>query len=145
MKRFFCLNKGLTISELLTVFVLVMILAGLLFPLVKYNTTKLENVTCSNNLREIGLALYIYAREHNGKFPPTLMILYEEQYLAEKELMDCPATKRIGTPENSDYVYTTGLTVKDSVPKYLVCDKENNHSSGVKNVLYVNGAVGRQE
>lgn len=145
MKSFFYSKKGFTVSELLIVFLLIALMAGLLFPLIKYNTIKLENVTCVNNLKEIGLALYIYAREHNGKFPPTLMTLYDEQYLANKELMDCPASKTKGTLENPDYEYTTGLTVKDSVPKRLVCDKEKNHVSGERNVLYVNGAVDRLE
>ena len=134
-------NKGFTIGELLIVFVVVLILVALMFPLIRYNYQKMERIICANNLKEVSLALYIYAKDHNGRFPPTLKILYDQEYLADKELMDCPATKRIGTPEDPDYLYTAGLSVDDPSLYVLMEDKPGNHPDGGRNVLYVNSEV----
>lgn len=133
-------NKGFTISELLLVVVVVIVVAAIIFPVAKYTKDRMEGIMCSNNLREVGLTLYIYAREHAGSFPPTLKALYDEQYLADEELMDCPATKGKGTPLDPDYIYTAGLTIKDPSTAMLLRDKSDNHRKG-KNILYLNGAV----
>ena len=135
-------NNGFTLGELLLVFVVILLIGGLMLPFIRYIHKSMEQTICANNLRETGLALYIYAREHEGKFPPTLKTLYDEQYLADGNLMDCPASKEsIGTPQNPDYIYTAGLSVKDSSLGILVRDKTKNHPYGGKNILYVNGTV----
>jgi hypothetical protein len=131
---------GFTISELVIVFAIVILVGGLMWPFVKYGHKRRAQMLCANNLREQGLALYIYAREHDGKFPPALKTLYDEQYLADPRVMDCPASKTIGTPDAPDYIYTAGLSVKDSSKAHLARDKQTNHVYG-KNVLYVNGRV----
>jgi len=134
-------TKGFTIGELLIVFAVVLVIAALMFPLVRYNYQKMERIACANNLREVGLALYIYAKDHNGRFPPTLKVLYDQQYLADKKLMDCPAGKAIGTPEDPDYLYTAGLSVDDPSLYGIMEDKPGNHPVGGRNVLYVSSEV----
>ena len=134
-------NKGFTIGELVVVFVIVLVIAVLMLPVIQYSSRKMDRTMCANNLRQTGLALYIYAKEHGGKFPPVLKTLYDEHYLADRRLMDCPASKSIGTPESPDYIYTAGLSVKDPSLTILVRDKAKNHPSEGKNVLCVNGAV----
>jgi type II secretory pathway pseudopilin PulG len=132
--------RGFTISELVIVFGIVVLVGALMWPFVRYGHKRMGNMLCANNLREQGLALYIYAREHDGKFPPALKTLYDEQYLADPRIMDCPASKTIGTPDAPDYIYTAGLSVKSSSKAPLVRDKQTNHMYG-KNLLYVNGRV----
>ena len=136
-----CDNKGFTISELIVVLVIVSIAGILLFPLIKYSSKRMERTVCTNNMREIGLAFYIYAAEHGGNFPPSLKTLYDEKYLANKDLMDCPASKDKGTPENPDYIYTAGLSVRSPSNSVLAGDKKKNHSSGWKNVMEVSGKI----
>jgi len=139
-------NRGFTLGELLLVFVIVFLVGGLMLPFIRYSRKNMEKTICANNLRETGLALYIYAREHEGNFPPTLKTLYQEHYLADETLMDCPASKdSVGTPSSPDYIYTAGLSVKDPSLAVLVKDKANNHSPDGKNILYVNGAVAWQK
>ncbi|MFH1553245.1 MAG: prepilin-type N-terminal cleavage/methylation domain-containing protein [Candidatus Omnitrophota bacterium] len=141
MKRRGMGEKGFTLSELLVVFVIVIIVAALMTPFIRYSSKRTEKIVCANNLQNIGLAIYIYAREHNGNFPASLKTLYDEQYLADQQLLDCPASKNIGTPESPDYVYTDGLSIKDPSLLPLVRDKADNHPQGGGNILYVNGAV----
>ena len=133
-------KKGFTISELLLVFVTVIIIGIIMLPFINYSRAKMERTVCADNLRQVGLALYIYAREHGGSFPEKLDTLYEEQYLSDARLMDCPASKQIGTIENPDYVYSPGLSVRDLSSKHLFEDKPENHLGGI-NVLYVNANV----
>lgn len=116
-----------------------------MFPFIRHNRAKWENTICANNLREIGLAMYIYAREHDGEFPPSLAALYEEQYLADEQIMDCPADRHVGTPEDPDYIYVAGLSIEDPSLAPLVYDKAENHSGNGRNSLFLNGTVTWEE
>ncbi|MFH1664705.1 MAG: type II secretion system protein [Candidatus Omnitrophota bacterium] len=138
-------KKGFTIRELVLVFAAVFIMGYLLMPFVKSINRNMERTICSNNLREIGLALYIYAREHDGKFPPGIKTLYDEQYLNDEKMLNCPGSKEQGFLEDPDYIYIAGLSVRDPSTKILLRDKAKNHSSGGQNVLYVNGSVEWEE
>jgi len=132
---------GFTISELLLVFVVVCIIAASLFPVIRYSRDRMDRTVCTNNLREIGLALYIYAAEHGGIFPSSLKELYDEGYLSNERRADCPGSKNKGIPEKPDYIYTAGLSVKSPSESILVKDKAKNHKSGWNNVMEVNGAI----
>ncbi|MFH1305455.1 MAG: type II secretion system protein [Candidatus Omnitrophota bacterium] len=134
-------KNGFTISELLLVFGIVIVIGALMLPLVRYSYGRTERTACTNNLRQVGLALYIYAVEHEGNFPPSLKTLYDEQYIGDRRLMDCPANKALGTPEAPDYVYVSGETVRADSMNTLMRDKKDNHPGGGENVLCVNGVV----
>jgi prepilin-type N-terminal cleavage/methylation domain-containing protein len=134
-------NKGFTLVELALVVVIVLMICIPLGPFIRESRNRLDKVVCANNLREIGLAMYIYAREHDGRFPPELRALYEEHYLSDTRLLDCPATKTGGTLESPEYVYAPGLTIRSASLEPLVRDKDKNHSRGGGNTLYVNGNV----
>lgn len=134
-------QRGFTLGELLIVITIVLLISVPMIPFIIQNQAKLDKVTCANNLREAGLALYIYAREHNGQFPPSIKTLYDEKYISDPKLLDCPATSATGTLDNPEYVYTPGLTVKSPSLEPLLQDKTKNHPRGGKNALYVNGNV----
>ncbi len=134
-------KKGFTLGEILVVFAVVTIVTVLMLPFIKHNYYFRERTVCANNLREIGLAMYIYASEHEGDFPPRLKTLYDEQYISDEELMDCPASNVIGTSEQPDYIYTAGLTVENDSLDILISDKSKNHGRAGKNGMYVNGTV----
>lgn len=132
---------GFTLSELLMVFVIVIIIMVLMMPFIRRSMERTDNILCANNLRNMGLALYIYAKEHNGSFPSTLKALYDGQYLADEKTMNCPASVSVGTPESPDYIYTSGVSVRSPSLDVLARDKAKNHPQKGKNVLYVSGAV----
>ena len=133
--------EGFTLGELLLVFAVVILLVAAFTPFIRYSNERMARVDCANNVREIGLAVYIYAKGHDGRFPPSMKTLYEEQYLGDKRIMDCPATRTVGTIDDPDYLYTSGLSARDTSTLVLVRDKKDNHPHGGENALYVNGAV----
>lgn len=134
-------QKGFTISELIIVFAVVLVICIPMVPFIAKNRNRLDKVICANNVRELGLAMYIYAREHEGKFPATIRTLYEEQYLSDTKLLDCPASKVVGTLDSPDYAYTPGLSVRSPSQEPLLRDGAKNHPDGGRNTLYVNGNV----
>ncbi|MBD3426957.1 MAG: hypothetical protein GF409_06985 [Candidatus Omnitrophica bacterium] len=134
-------HKGFTLGEVMMVLAIVILVTALMWPFISYSNQRLAKITCSNNLRKIGRALYIYAIEHEGQFPPAIKTLYDEEYLADERLMDCPASKAQGTTSSSDYIYTAGLTVRSPSRATLLRDKQTSHTGGGMNVLFVNGAV----
>ncbi len=62
---------GFTLIELLTVLAAIGILVLLLLPAVSHVRMTARRSACASNLRQIGVALHLYANEHEGRLPET--------------------------------------------------------------------------
>jgi len=62
-------RAAFTLIELLVVVAIIGILAGLLLPVLSRAKAKALDTACRNNLRQLGVALTLYADEHEGKLP----------------------------------------------------------------------------
>jgi type II secretory pathway pseudopilin PulG len=90
---------------------------------------------CKNNLKQIGSALFLYAEENFGQFPPNLQTLIKRG--CEPGLFVCPARSRKSGPFDArgvdatgDYCY--GITAGSDTPPFvpIVWERWPNHYGG---------------
>lgn len=66
-------NRAITLVELIVVLLIIGTLIALLLPAVRSSRGAARRNTCTNNLKQIGLALLKYADEH-GEYPPAYTV-----------------------------------------------------------------------
>ncbi len=113
--------------------------------------TKARRISCMSNLKQIGLALKMYAMDHKDKYPAGnnvvgLKKLIKKDYLTDLSVYVCPDSKAVKTTTkelkeaNSSYIYLGGFTEGDGADIPVVFDKLDSNKKTI-NILYQDGHV----
>ncbi|MHC4249728.1 MAG: DUF1559 family PulG-like putative transporter [Planctomycetota bacterium] len=104
-------------------------------PQISRARARARRAACSSHLKQIGLALSLYANDNGGNYPATLAALVPG-YLNDPGMLRCPASGR-------GYTYVAGLTKTDRPSVIVAFDAAGNHGDGA-NIVRVGGAVAWQ-
>jgi prepilin-type N-terminal cleavage/methylation domain-containing protein len=73
-------RRAFTLIELLVVIAIISILAGMLFPTFAQSREAARKASCTSNVRQIGIALSMYAQDNDGTFPDHERSLTDSSY-----------------------------------------------------------------
>ncbi|OGV38168.1 MAG: hypothetical protein A2X48_06450 [Lentisphaerae bacterium GWF2_49_21] len=137
-----------TVEIAVLIFIMSLVAFGLA-PSLKCGREKSRTISCTSNLKQIGLAIRMYSQENKECFPPYdgakgLEMLRSGGYLENVRMYTCPSTtdtipdNNEITDKNCSYDYRGGLTESSSVDIAVVWDKPKNHVK-YGNALFTDG------
>jgi prepilin-type N-terminal cleavage/methylation domain-containing protein/prepilin-type processing-associated H-X9-DG protein len=94
-----CSRHGFTLIELLVVISVIALLMGILVPTLSSAKEYARRTKCLSNVRQLGLALNIYAEDHDSCVPPrdyaegAVWVDRLEPYYTNRELLRCPTDR----------------------------------------------------
>ena len=117
-------QRGFTLIELLVVIAIIAILAAILFPVFAKARERAKMSTCASNLKQVGMALNMYAQDYDGFITKVIVgkgwssVLFGTKYLSSNQISFCPSippgNEKIA---NIDSSYTPPGTSKRSYDK----------------------------
>jgi prepilin-type N-terminal cleavage/methylation domain-containing protein len=132
-------RRGFTLAEIMIVIAIIAILAAILFPVYAKTRETARASSCRTNLFNIGLALRMYAQDHDGNFPPTeddLTPLWP-RYVRLYQSFFCPSDSHYDIP---NYLYHRGYRYNEGPLTPLCSDASTLHCEHA-NVLFSDGSL----
>ncbi len=120
--------KGFTLVELLVVIAIIGVLVSLLLPAIQAAREAARRMSCSNNMRQIALAMHNY-ESANKKFPASLFI-GPNQFRWSAQARILPYIEQNGITDGIDFskdyatVYLNGLLLRSLRVASFICPDE---------------------
>lgn len=127
-------KRGFTLTELLVTIGVMVVLAGMIFPVFSKVRERAKQVTCVNNLKQLSYAIQMYCDDNDGRLPYVAALgpyqmytrpdlaLYDPPYHYLRDCIDDPYVK------NERIWYCPAISLDDNIRPGQITFRENRTS-----------------